>query len=89
MHIFRPIRDHRYFFIYVPLFIPGYTDIDECASPESNDCDSNALCTNTDGSYVCRCLRGFKGDGKVCTGKIHVGCLLLAQKIRKFRFKGS
>lgn len=45
------------------------SDLDECASPESNECDSNALCTNTEGSYVCRCIKGFEGDGRNCTGK--------------------
>ena len=34
-----------------------------------NDCDSNALCTNIEGSYVCRCLRGYRGDGRVCIGE--------------------
>lgn len=43
-------------------------DVDECANPESNDCDPNALCTNTEGSYVCRCIKGYTGDGKRCTG---------------------
>ncbi|KAJ7375453.1 epidermal growth factor-activated receptor [Desmophyllum pertusum] len=28
------------------------TDIDECQSPESNNCDVNALCTNAEGSYI-------------------------------------
>lgn len=43
-------------------------DTDECASPEANNCDVNALCTNTDGSYICRCIRGYEGDGRNCTG---------------------
>ena len=43
-------------------------DVDECASSELNECDPNALCTNTEGSYVCRCIRGYQGDGKTCTG---------------------
>lgn len=45
------------------------TDIDECASPETNICHSNASCNNTEGSFVCRCLDGYQGDGKNCTGK--------------------
>ena len=45
-----------------------FPDIDECSRPELNPCDSNALCTNVEGSFVCRCLRGFKGDGLTCTG---------------------
>ena len=45
-------------------------DVDECSSPEGNSCDTNAMCTNTEGSYVCRCLRGFTGDGLSCSGKV-------------------
>ena len=45
------------------------TDTDECASAERNECDANAQCTNTEGSYICRCLSGFQGDGTNCTGK--------------------
>lgn len=44
-------------------------DVNECANEETNECDTNALCTNTNGSYVCRCTKGFKGDGRNCTGK--------------------
>ena len=44
-------------------------DIDECYLPGGNECDSNALCTNTDGSYICRCLKGYEGDGRACTGE--------------------
>ena len=32
-------------------------DVDESTSLESNDCDPSALCTNTEGSYVCRCIK--------------------------------
>lgn len=52
----------------LPFMFP--TDADECGSPETNSCHSNALCTNTEGSYVCRCLRGYNGDGRNCTGKL-------------------
>lgn len=44
--------------------------MDECSSPESNECDPNALCINTVGSYVCLCKKGFSGDGRNCTGKV-------------------
>ena len=43
------------------------SDIDEC-SADSNICDKNADCTNSDGSYSCACNQGFAGDGKICTG---------------------
>ena len=43
-------------------------DIDECASPETNECDTNAECSNTEGSYTCSCRKGYTGDGKNCAG---------------------
>ena len=48
------------------------TDVDECTTGEAN-CHVNALCSNTVGLYVCRCIRGYEGDGKTCTGwfKLH------------------
>ena len=49
---------------------PFIIDINECASPEANDCDPNALCTNTEGSNVCRCRSGYQGDGKNCAGEL-------------------
>lgn len=43
-------------------------DLDECSGDgEGNDCHSNALCTNTDGSFTCECVEGYAGDGTVCT----------------------
>ena len=45
-----------------------FTDIDECIDPESNDCDANAACNNTEGSYTCLCPNGYQGDGKICVG---------------------
>lgn len=43
-------------------------DDDECANAETNDCDLNALCNNTKGSNTCRCVTGYEGDGRNCTG---------------------
>ena len=43
-------------------------DVDEC----SNDvypCDSNANCTNNDGSFLCTCQTGYTGNGLSCEGK--------------------
>ena len=52
------------------------TDIDECASPETNECDTNAECSNTEGSYTCSCRVGYTGDGKSCAGSsINFGCI--------------
>ena len=43
------------------------SDIDECSA--SNDCASQATCTNTVGTYTCACNTGYAGDGKTCSGK--------------------
>jgi cysteine-rich repeat protein len=42
------------------------TDVDECAAGTDN-CDANAGCTNTIGSFTCECNAGFTGDGVSCT----------------------
>ena len=42
-----------------------FLDVDEC----SKQCDTNADCINTDGSYRCTCHSGFYGNGIVCHGK--------------------
>ena len=47
---------------------PNNLDVDECTNSEKNECDPNALCTNTIGSYLCRCVKGYEGDGRKCTG---------------------
>ena len=47
------------------LFSP---DMDECVL-EIDDCDSNATCNNTIGSFECECLPDFTGDGVNCEGR--------------------
>ena len=44
-----------------------YSDIDECVEG-TDGCDHN--CTNTDGSYYCTCMDGYKleSDNHMCTG---------------------
>jgi cysteine-rich repeat protein len=44
------------------------TDADECAGEGGgNNCDPNATCTNTPGSFICVCNPGYTGDGVTCT----------------------
>ncbi|MCP4482167.1 MAG: hypothetical protein GY817_05155 [bacterium] len=43
-------------------------DNDEC-SLNTHDCDSNAACTNTAGSFTCACNTGYTGNGTSCSGK--------------------
>ncbi|XP_028411847.1 uncharacterized protein LOC114534584 [Dendronephthya gigantea] len=40
-------------------------DYDEC-SQNTDNCDQNADCSNTIGSYNCRCRGGYTGDGHTC-----------------------
>ena len=52
------------FFISICLF----TDEDECQNGTHN-CDVNAKCSNTIGSFTCTCLPGYSGDGVQCSGE--------------------
>lgn len=55
------------FFEHVFL-LPLPVDQDEC-SAEDHNCNPNADCVNTPGSYRCTCKEGFNGDGFSCSGK--------------------
>jgi hypothetical protein len=44
----------------------GCSDIHEC-NDNLDDCDQNANCSNTTGSFTCKCKTGYEGDGKTCT----------------------
>ena len=50
-------------------------DIDECSS-DDYPCASNATCTNSDGSFLCTCHRGYTGNGLSCEGKKFVKNIL-------------
>eukprot|EP00117_Sycon_ciliatum_P022357 scpid935/ scgid0353/ Receptor-type tyrosine-protein phosphatase S; Receptor-type tyrosine-protein phosphatase sigma len=41
-------------------------DVDECNADGGHNCDSNATCTNTAGSFTCACNTGYSGNGTVC-----------------------
>ncbi len=43
-------------------------DIDECTE-NLNNCDENAECTNTEGSFSCKCNDGYFGNGTQCLNK--------------------
>ena len=44
------------------------SDINECEDA-THMCSSNASCTNSAGSYECKCFEGFMGNGFNCYGK--------------------
>ena len=43
-------------------------EIDECALQQDN-CDVNAICTDTTDSFECTCKDGYKGNGTSCIGE--------------------
>ena len=47
-------------------------DVNECTTNRPQDqhnCHQNASCTNTHGSFLCRCIDVYTGDGVSCVGK--------------------
>ena len=54
--------------LFFPMFLDS-TDIDECNSTDLNNCDTDAACLNTPGSFQCVCLFGYTGNGTTCDGK--------------------
>ena len=51
-----------YFYLITFYTLLMFLDIDECSNG-SHDCDVNANCTNTNGSYSCTCEEGYTGKG--------------------------
>ena len=45
-----------------------YPDINEC-DVDTDMCDSNATCSDTEGGYDCKCNVGYSGDGFSCSSK--------------------
>ena len=59
-------QDHFWFQRLTVLQLMLHSDIDECALGTDN-CNANAECNNTEGSFNCTCNPGFEGDGVNCT----------------------
>ncbi len=56
-------------------------DIDECER-EMDNCDPNALCANTPGSFTCSCNDGYTGSGTTCSGiGLQYTCVVVAVKL--------
>ena len=45
-----------------------HTDVDECER-DADNCDVNANCSDTEGSFNCTCVTGYEGDGMNCISK--------------------
>ena len=48
------------------MYVHAVIDINECED-DTDSCDENADCTNTDGSYTCSCRPGYSGNGMTCS----------------------
>ena len=59
-----------------------FADINECEIGIDN-CDVNAVCSNTFGSFECTCSAGFVGNGVDCTGKTYEDCTIGEDRIMK------
>ncbi|KAL8112833.1 hypothetical protein AgCh_020220 [Apium graveolens] len=64
-----------------PYLSPGCKDIDECADPSKNDCETNS-CHNIPGNYICSCPDGHDGDGR----KNGRGCVAKSSKFPLLKF---
>lgn len=51
------------------IFLFFILDIEECAT-EIDNCNLDANCTNTKGSFNCTCHTGYSGDGVMCNGTV-------------------
>ena len=49
-------------------FASSSLDINECTT-NADDCDPNAFCTDTNGSFNCTCDPAYTGNGTSCTGE--------------------
>ena len=63
---------YNYNSLYNSLYLIHYInfphiDIEEC---QKNPCHVNAICSNVDGSYSCKCQNGYIGNGFNCEGII-------------------
>ena len=60
-------------FIYITYNLKSFLDVDECGlapgADGAHNCDADATCANTVGSFTCTCNDGYSGDGITCTGK--------------------
>lgn len=59
------------------------SDIDECDTNTDN-CSSDANCTNTDGGFTCVCNTGYTGAGDACQGIYVVSAYLKTLTVSLF-----
>ena len=72
--VWSKIRDGVLFYLSEH-HLPMLADIDECVL-EVHNCDVNANCTNSAGSFNCSCNMGYSGNGVNCSKFITVQSVL-------------
>ena len=58
-------------------------DINECATGRDN-CDMNALCINTDGSFQCICNDDFFRNGTTCSKSPYIAVYVAKCPVLEF-----
>ena len=53
----------------VLIIVVCISDVDECQNDTLNNCNVNADCFDTEGSFNCTCRAGYTGTGIQCQGK--------------------
>ena len=68
-----------------PSGIGKFHDFDECVENLHN-CDADATCNNTIGSWTCTCKQGFNGTGLVCmdVDDCQLGTTILSTREKSF-----
>ena len=68
------ICNSKLYFYYISYSYPFiiHVDINEC---DSTPCDVNAMCQDTNGSFICACNSGFSGNGFICSSKLPFFCM--------------
>ena len=69
------------------LYQPLSADLDECASADDNNCDANANCTNTVGSFTCECHPGYVDSSSDYPGRNCVSKCLKISPMSSFQPK--
>ena len=61
---------------------PRIVDINECNTLHLQNCQDydNAICENTDGSFMCTCKPGYMGNGTTCSGKPYA-CMYMHNQV--------
>ena len=59
--------------LHLLFYVLNVSDVNECINGTHN-CDNNATCQNTVGSFNCSCNHGYDGNGTSCFGMAFIEC---------------